>query len=398
MNSILMVTPLYPLPTKENNCTFVCHYFTREWVKIGYNVVVIHVQPVHCRAWHFIVKLFGKTLNNVFGGGNFYARRITQTEHYIMDGVPVYRVPVFNIIPRGRYPKRSIDKLVEEVDSTLADLKFSPDVIVGHMTPIEIIPEINMRYHAKTCMVEHSVDKKLKKRYKNWEELIDSYDSYGFRAKSIRNEFELEYKTVNKPFYCYSGIPTKYLIDQNLRVFSEPLSSFLFIGDLMERKYPITLLEAIPQVINGDYNITYVGDGKERSRLERYVDEKGLNQHVNLAGRVPRDKVANYFDKADCFIMVSRNEAYGLVYLEAMARGCITIASRNEGFDGVIVDGYNGFLCEAGDANELAQVIRRINNLSSSERRRISNNGLLTARRMTDDQVAKQYVEHLNSI
>ena len=38
-----------------------------------------------------------------------------------------------------------------------------------------------------------------------------------------------------------------------------------------------------------------------------------------------------------------QREAYGLVYLEAMARGCITIASRDEGFDGVIKDGINGF-------------------------------------------------------
>ena len=59
-----MVTPLYPLPTKENNCTYVCHYFTREWVKMGYNVVVIHSQPVHCWAWHLLVSMFGKTLSN----------------------------------------------------------------------------------------------------------------------------------------------------------------------------------------------------------------------------------------------------------------------------------------------------------------------------------------------
>ena len=42
--------------------------------------------------------------------------------------------------------------------------------------------------------------------------------------------------------------------------------------------------------------------------------------------------------------MISQGEAFGLVYLEAMARGCITIASRGEGFDGIIKDGINGFL------------------------------------------------------
>lgn len=46
---------------------------------------------------------------------------------------------------------------------------------------------------------------------------------------------------------------------------------------------------------------------------------------------------------SDCFIMISKNEAFGLVYLEAMSAGCITIASRGEGFDGVIIHGVNGF-------------------------------------------------------
>ena len=58
-----------------------------------------------------------------------------------------------------------------------------------------------------------------------------------------------------------------------------------------------------------------------------------------------REEVIRQMDNHDVFVMISRNETFGLVYLEAMARGCITIASRNEGFDGVIEHGVNGFLC-----------------------------------------------------
>ena len=94
-------------------------------------------------------------------------------------------------------------------------------------------------------------------------------------------------------------------------------------------------------------------------------------------------------------VMISRGEAYGLVYLEAMARGCITIASRNEGFDGVIVDCENGFLCKAGDANELADTIRRINFLTAEERQAISERAIETAKRLTDEKVAKLYVEDM---
>ena len=94
-------------------------------------------------------------------------------------------------------------------------------------------------------------------------------------------------------------------------------------------------------------------------------------------------------------VMISRWEAYGLVYLEAMARGCITIASRNEGFDGVIRDGENGFLCKAGDANELASIIQRINALTPAERQHISDNAIATAQSLTDVKAAKRYIEDL---
>ena len=397
MKNIMMVTPLYPLPTKENNCTYVCHFFTREWVKMGYKVIVIHTQPVHCWAWHIFVRLFGKTLHNYFGGGNFYARKIKKTEHYVMEDVPVFRVPIYNFIPRGRYPQKSVQLFVDETHKILENLHFTPDVIVGHMTSIEIIPEINKRYKAKTCIVDHGVDKKMAVRYPEWEMLIDSYDSHGFRAKSIKEEYETRYKQVKKPFYCYSGIPEKYLVEHNAHLFDKPISSFLYIGDLMERKYPISLLEAIPKALE-NFTIKYVGEGEERGRLEKYIAEHNMFEQVSLEGKVPRDKVTDYLDEADCFIMISRNEAYGLVYLEAMARGCIVIASRNEGFDGVIVDGENGFLCKAGDAAELTRIIRRINDMTVEKRKTISYNGMLTARRMTDSLMAKQYVEHLETL
>lgn len=398
MKNVLMVTPLYPLPSKENKCTHVCHFFTREWVKMGYNVMVIHAQPVHCWAWHLLVKFFGKQLNNIIGGGNYYARKIKKTEHYVMEGVPVYRVPIYNFIPRGRYPNSSVHGFVETVHKILNDEAFVPDIIVGHMTSIELIPEINKAYHSKTCMVAHGSLNKLKERYPNWKELIDSYSAWGFRALPIRKRFEEQYIAPENTFYCYSGIPEKYLVEKNKHVFEKPLSKFLYIGELIARKYPVALLEALPSVCEGDYLIKFVGDGLERERLEKKIRENNLSFHVKLEGRVQRDLVTQYLDDAECFIMISRREAYGLVYLEAMARGCITIASRNEGFDGIIKDGVNGFLCEAGNAEELTSIIRRINQLTPNERMAISENGIATARRMTDILMAKEYIENLEKL
>ena len=75
-----------------------------------------------------------------------------------------------------------------------------------------------------------------------------------------------------------------------------------------------------------------------------------------------------------------------------MSMGCIPIASRDEGFDGRIRDGINGFLCKAGDVEELAMVLNKINQMSPIELQRISCNAVITANNFTDTEVAKRYI------
>ena len=146
---------------------------------------------------------------------------------------------------------------------------------------------------------------------------------------------------------------------------------------------------------DNDFRLNYIGEGQQLSVIRQEMADKQLQQQVSILGRIPRDKIVEEYDKADCMVMISRGEAYGLVYLEVMARGCITIASRNEGFDGVIIDGENGFLCKAGDAHELAVVIRRINALTADERQAISERAIETAKRLTDEKAARLYVEDM---
>lgn len=102
--------------------------------------------------------------------------------------------------------------------------------------------------------------------------------------------------------------------------------------------------------------------------------------------------VPDFVGKAQCFIMISKAETFGLVYLEAMSMGCLTVASRHEGMEGIIEDGVNGFLCNAGDEFELAQVINKINNLSQKEINQISQNAIITAQKLTDSKVAEYYL------
>ena len=124
-------------------------------------------------------------------------------------------------------------------------------------------------------------------------------------------------------------------------------------------------------------------------------NNSALQKKVHLLGRIDRASIKEYLKQSDVFIMISKNETFGLVYLEAMAMGCIPIASRDEGFDGIIRDGENGFLCEAGNVEELSMILDKIYHMTPTELQEISCRAIDTATQLTDKKVAKAYIEDI---
>ncbi len=401
MKNILLLSLIYPLPSKENKGTPVCHYFTREWVKMGYNVRAVHVQAVYPHPFYWIAKLNAKRIA-AKTGAVVYTKRLGHVENYVMDNVPVMRVPVFKPIPHGKFSSWSVKKAVRAIANDCKEHNFTPDIIIGHFPnpQIEMLNLLKNDYpNTKNCIVMHGDVDLMQKVYgRKLQNLMQGIDILGFRSKTILKEFEYTVGKVDNPFICYSGIPEKYVTPRNTHEFLEPLQKFVYVGLMIDRKYPKEVLEALeiayPQ---NDFHLSYIGDGQLLATIKREVEEKQLQKQVSVLGRIPRDCIANEYDKADCMVMISKGEAYGLVYLEAMARGCITIASRNEGFDGVIVDGVNGFLCEAGNAQELASIIKRINMMSPIERLAISDRAIETAKDLIDENAARMYIDDVIS-
>ena len=397
MKNILLLSTIYPLP-KDNKGTPVCHYFTREWVKMGYNVHVVHYQSVYPLPFYWAARINRKKIAARTGAVVYTKRDKGGT--YQMDGVSVKRIPLFKPIPHGGYWHRTINKSIKEISSWLEGDKFVPELIIGHFPnpQIEVVNLLHELYpKSKTCIIMHGDIEIAKEVYgERLLELCKKIDVWGFRNESVRKSFNRYVMSVEHSFICYSGIPEDYITTENRHNFNQQLYNFVYVGEMIERKYPLRVIDALEKVYpDGNYKLTYVGNGKLLNEINSRVERDGLTDRVIALGKIPRDSIKKQYDTADCMVMISRWEAYGLVYLEAMARGCITIASRNEGFDGIIKDGENGFLCKAGDADELATIILRINALTPAERQQISENALATARSLTDYKAAKRYIEDL---
>ncbi len=394
--NILLISTIYPLP-KGNHGTSVCHYFTREWVKMGYQVRVIHIQAVFPHFFYWLAKLNRKRIA-AKTGAVVYTHRDNQVKKYTMDGVSVMRLPMFKLIPHKGFSTRTVRSAVNTIIENCENESFIPDVIIGHFPnpQIELSGLLKQKYKdAKTCIVMHGDITIMKNVYgKRLPGLIRDIDMWGFRSKSVKEKFEGAVGEIEKSFICYSGIPEKYVTQSNAHCFNNSLHNFVYVGEMIERKYPEKVLDALCKAYpDGQFQLTYVGEGHQLTVIREKMELDNLERQVIIKGRIPRDQIVSEYDNADCMVMISRGEAYGLVYLEAMARGCITIASRNEGFDGVIVDGENGFLCKAGDADELSSIIKRINNMTSEERQAISEKAIDTAKRLTDKKAAKMYID-----
>ena len=395
MQNILLLSTIYPLPS-NNKGTPVCHYFTREWLNMGYNVRVIHYQAVYPAPFYWIARLNRKKIAARTAAVVYTERDKGDT--YKMDGVPVKRIPLFKPIPHGGFSHCAILKSIREIKLWLADEDFVPDIIIGHFPnpQIEVVNLLHDIYpQSKTCIVMHGDIEIAQKVYGDrLLPLAEKIDVWGFRNPAVQRGFEKRVMKVDKAFMCYSGIPEDYITINNSHHFDNPMPKVVYVGEMIERKFPIEVMAALENAYpDGNYQLTYVGDGSLIEKIKEQVQSGTVKGTVQVLGKIPRDSIKEQYDTADIMVMISKWEAYGLVYLESMARGCLTIASRNEGFDGIIVDGVNGFLCKAGAADELASVFKRIAALSIDEKKAISQKAIETAQSLTDFKAAKRYID-----
>lgn len=397
MKNILLLSTIYPRP-KNNQGTYVCHFFAKEWQKMGYSVRVVHFQAIYPRIFYWVAKCCQKFVSSKTGA-IVYTHRDKDVAMYEMDGVKVFRLPIFKKIPHGAFSEKEYDKQMNIISSRVTK-DFIPDIIIGHFhnPQLRIVNQLGIIFkNARTAMVIHGEIPQIRQVYGNRTlEYNNTIDVWGFRSITIQSLFELEYGKVKNSFICYSGIPENYAVETNLRTFSV-VRKFVYVGSLIARKYPECLLPAISDAFpNNDFDLLFIGDGDEKSHIINSAKSLHIAEHVKFTGKISRDEILNYLDQSDCFVMISKGEAFGLVYLEAMSRGCITIGSKKEGIDGVIIDGYNGFLCEAGNVEELSKIIKNITSIDSVELKRISDNAIATAKKMTDYQVAYDYIKAID--
>lgn len=398
---IFLLSSVYPARYTAKGTTPVIHYFAKEWTATGHNVHVIHTSSCFPRLYYVLSKPFKKWLDSRKG----HIMPVQAPEEYdeVKDGVKVSHIKVKKVKPHGRFSQKQIQRAYLKIVAYV-EKEGVPDCFVGHWDnpQLELLNLLKENYHRPICLVYHTNGfGQLKNLYgDDTERLVKNIDLVGFRNITAQRKYEELYGKPEKAFICASGVSKPFIeAGSASERHINSVSRFVFVGSLMSRKYPATVMKALVKSYQHEpFEMTYIGEGNEQQHIQQLFKENGCKGKLNFTGRIPRNDVIDYLKQSDVFVMVSSGEIFGLVYLEAMALGCITIAARHEGIDGIIEDGVNGFLCEAGNTDELASIIDKIRSLSMDELNLISAKAKATANAYTDVAVSERYIQNLKRI
>lgn len=132
--------------------------------------------------------------------------------------------------------------------------------------------------------------------------------------------------------------------------------TLLSVGHLIERKGHHLVIEAVGELEGVDLLIA--GEGPERRRLERLVEEQGLKDRVRLLGSQPHESLYEIYSAADALVLASSREGWPNVLLEAMACGTPVVATNVWGSGEVVSAREAGVVVDERSSGALAKASR----------------------------------------
>ncbi|MDP4598240.1 MAG: glycosyltransferase [Pseudomonadales bacterium] len=152
--------------------------------------------------------------------------------------------------------------------------------------------------------------------------------------------------------------PLSNYLDAQGNTGTAPLN-LLFVGQVIRGKGVDLMLQALAR-LDLDFHATIVGEGNHLAYCKQLALQLGLRGRVTFTGWVDHDLLENYYQQCRCLIVPSRwPEPFGMVGVEAMARGRPVVAFDVGGISDWLSHEHTGYLAAAGDVADLARQLQR---------------------------------------
>ncbi len=115
----------------------------------------------------------------------------------------------------------------------------------------------------------------------------------------------------------------------------------------------LAAMTALPET----YHLTIAGDGVLMARLKQQARELGLEDRVSFPGWIEEAQKHRVLNGHQVFLLPSRNDAFGMGFVEAMAYGLPVVALNYQATPDVVINGRTGVLCDDHQPQTLAKAV-----------------------------------------
>ena len=274
---------------------------------------------------------------------------------YEKEGVKVFELS----LPLGVYRRALpfLQHLLVKLYKKTVKLVGRPDVIHAHFYSIAAVASVlKKKFDMPIVVTEHSsklnrnilgiskVDVKLaKKAYQNADIVIAVSNAL---AKNLKTNFNVDAQVIHN----IVDVSKFQYVKRKLK----DTFTFISVGNLVQIKRFDILIEAFAKAFKDDKSVflKIVGSGPEKEKLQSLVNQYNMVNRIILLGEVGRDKLKEIYSQGDAFVLASRSETFGVVFIEAMTTGLPVIATDCGG-PSDIVNEKNGYLIPVNDKQAL---------------------------------------------
>lgn len=259
------------------------------------------------------------------------------------------------------------------ISAVLTGLR-SETIIISHVNLIIVALFIKViRRKAPVIMLAHGVEVwREMPRWKQWfiRKRVKVWAVSNFTAQILEHKHQINranIEVLNNPLDPFFSIPDQfkkpqYLLERYGLGNNQPiLLSIARLSKYETEKGYGSVIELFPQLINEFPNLHYLLCGKsdieEKHHLEQLIEKENLKQHISLIDFISEEELVSHYLLADTFILPSKKEGFGLVFIEAAACGCKTISGNIDGSTDAMLNGELGRMVNPDNPEEIKEAI-----------------------------------------
>lgn len=235
-----------------------------------------------------------------------------------------------------------------------------PDIIYSHYltNTVSIYPSAR-KYNLPIVGLEHwskLVGKSVSKDIR-----LMGEKTYGQKGLTLLTVSQSLKNSIKKKFGIDSIVVPNMLGEEFMRTWAcekSGIFTFVSIGALIPRKGFDILIEAASKIKsnNQEWRILIIGEGSEKVKIEKQIINLGLKDRVYLLGKKTKEEICQILSQSHAFVLPSRSETFGVVYIEAMAMG-LPVVATSCGIPDDLISPESGIVCPIDDSKAITEAM-----------------------------------------